>query len=488
MWKLIILTLALAVFAHSSADLNKIEASLKSKLAEASTADVLISFKSGTKSVIEAFTSAAPLSTRKHKKEELVSTLEHHAESAQRNVREFLTARASRMRSQALVVESLWITNQILVRNADAELISSLAAMDEVSAIQLNAVIQIEEPIKMEESYGHAQEQELTWGLQNIQVSKVWNILGGNSGEGVVIGAIDTGVRGTHECLKDNYVGGYYGWYDPYAYTCSPYDNNGHGTHVTGTMVGKLGIGVAPEAKWMHCLGCGPGGCDFYALIMCGQFMMCPFRCDGTQRDCTQAPPIVSNSWAGGQNYPFFVPVIDAWHAAGIIPVFGAGNTGSACGTAQSPGDYLNVIAVGATTSTNGLAYFSARGPSLAGALKPDISAPGDGIKSATQVSDKSYGVWSGTSMAAPHVSGIIALLKSAYPDLTYEDARAYLFDGAEQNLKFSNISCGGIRDTEFPNNHFGHGKVNALKSFIRLLKDQHKLCDLIPIFCDFIC
>ena len=78
----------------------------------------------------------------------------------------------------------------------------------------------------------------------------------GYTGEGAVIATIDTGARVSHVTLVDNYVGNGYGWFDPYQGTSAPNDQNGHGSHTTANIVGKLGVGVAPDAKWMACKGC----------------------------------------------------------------------------------------------------------------------------------------------------------------------------------------------------------------------------------------
>jgi subtilisin family serine protease len=195
----------------------------------------------------------------------------------------------------------------------------------------------------------------------------------------------------THEALRDNYYGDY-GWFDPYEMSDFPIDNNGHGTHVTGTMVGNKGIGVFPQGKWMACKGCFSNTCDTSALILCAQFITCPTMPDMTARNCSKAPHVVNNSWGstvGGLTW--FDVVIEAWHEAGIIPVFSAGNAGS-------PGD-RDVISVGATTSNETIAYFSSRGPSIDGKLKPEVSAPGHLILSSYSVNDESYAIASGTSM-----------------------------------------------------------------------------------------
>ncbi|GAB9474726.1 hypothetical protein Gpo141_00011844, partial [Globisporangium polare] len=163
----------------------------------------------------------------------------------------------------------------------------------------------------------------------------------------------------------------------------------------------------------------------------------------------------------------WFKSAVDAWVKAGIVPVFSAGNSGPECGTAGSPGDYPNVIGVGATDSDDLLAWFSSVGPTVAGRRKPDISAPGFYIKSSVPDSDTSYDVYSGTSMAAPHVTGAIALLLSAQPDLAIDEVKIALYTTTDQKgLGATNMTCGGTSDLVWPNNQYGHGRLNVLNAY----------------------
>lgn len=193
-----------------------------------------------------------------------------------------------------------------------------------------------------------------------------------------------------------------------------------------GTIAGSGGVGVAPGSQWIACRGCDDnGGCDENALIACGcvnfailfspktieaypafilnftqhsQWTLCPTKFDGTQADCSKAPAISSNSWAGSPADKFYEGVIRSWQSAGIIPVFAQGNSGPLCGSAESPGDMLNVIAVGSTDITDEISSFSSRGPTrYAGAMKPDIVAPGRNVTSAWHTGDTDYNTISGT-------------------------------------------------------------------------------------------
>jgi len=282
------------------------------------------------------------------------------------------------------------------------------------------------------------------------------------------VSSIDTGVRYTHKDLAGQYIGqydGWYGWYEPRGHAATPYDDQGHGTHTMGTIVGKGGIGVAPDAYWMTCKGCYSDGCGSSDLTACGQWIQCPTSPDGQTEDCSRAPWVVSNSWGGGQGSSWYNNIVKAWQAAWIIPVFSQGNSGPNCGTANSPGDQPKeiLIGVGATDSSDRLASYSSVGPTTDGRVKPDIAAPGSSVVSASYSGDSSYQTMSGTSMACPHVAGVIALMQSKNPSLTYDEIYSYITNSAVRTgLTATGRNCGGKSDSAFPNNSFGYGRINA--------------------------
>jgi len=356
-------------------------------------------------------------------------------------------------------VQSFWISNQILVEGADAATIKALAAMNEVVRIDEETVIRLDDPVTSDKP-----SIQNEWGLVKIRVEEAWAL--GGKGAGVVVGITDTGARPTHEAIRDNFRGGTHSWFDPFLGSQNPRDGQGHGTHVTGTIVGNNGIGVAPEAQWISCKGLNNlGVATQRSLLRCGQFMTCPTDYQEANPDCTLAPHVVSNSWGSAGNNGFYDDVINAWHAAGIIPVFAAGNSGDTCSTIGSPADSkAGAIAVGATTSDDAIAVFSSRGPSeFAEAHKPDISAPGQDIRSAGIASDSEYVTFSGTSMACPHVAGLVALLKAQDPTADYNKIHSILTTTAQKELTFGDQVCDGISETEFPNHAFGHGRIDAL-------------------------
>jgi subtilisin family serine protease len=319
------------------------------------------------------------------------------------------------------------------------------------------------------------------WNIAQVNADDVWTQYGVR-GENIVVANVDTGVRYTHNALRDKYRGFNgshdYTWWDPDGTLAVPTDNNDHGTHTMGTMVGDDGgtnqIGMAPNAKWIAAQGCDSNFCSNSDLLSSAQWIACPTRVNGSAPDCSKRPHVVNNSWGGGGGDAWYQSSVQSWLAAGITPVFSAGNSGSNCNTLGSPGDYRNVIGVGATTQSGVLASFSSKGPSSFGGLKPNVVAPGDSVRSSTRGSDSSYANFSGTSMAAPHVAGLVALLQSANPALTY---RPVAMIGPMQQTAFRQLgappgpdSCGGRNYNQWPNYIYGYGRIDACAAVTRVL------------------
>ncbi|KAG9405033.1 hypothetical protein AC1031_004132 [Aphanomyces cochlioides] len=278
-------------------------------------------------------------------------------------------------------------------------------------------------------------------GVTKIGAPSVW--ANGNRGEGIVVSNIDTGVLYTHEALKGNWRSDY-GWYDPSAKKATPYDGNGHGSHTMGTIAGQNGIGVAPNAKWIACRGCTTNSCPEATLTACAQWILCPTDTSGKNANCAKAPNVVSNSWGGSTGGDsWYQSYVDAWRKAGIIPVFANGNAGPTCGSVASPGDYKNVIGVGATDSSDKLASFSSKGATKDKRVKPDVSAPGQSVRSAWYTGNTAYNTISGTSMATPHVAGAVALILAAKPGATYDTVYSLLTKTVDTStLVVSTANC----------------------------------------------
>lgn len=167
----------------------------------------------------------------------------------------------------------------------------------------------------------------------------------------------------------------------------------------------------------------------------------------------------------------FFNAVVNAWCAAGIIPVFVVRNKCPDCGTANAPGDLATVISVGATSVYDELPSFSSKGPTTKGLVKLDIAAPGKDVCSASRSNANYYTYKSGTSMATPHISGVVALLLSERPTLAFDELRSAMFTTAERaKLDPSGAPCGGTPDSVSPNNQYGYGRVNASAALDKIL------------------
>jgi subtilase family serine protease len=321
-----------------------------------------------------------------------------------------------------------WIFNGFAV-TAPESLIRDLASRPDVREVRLD--IRIPLPSLTHAAGGGASSVN-EWNIETIRAPEVWGIDAAYDGTGAVIGSFDTGVDLTHPDLAPRYRGNHQtSWFDPYDEHAVPFDFHGHGTHTTGTAVGGdasgSNIGIAPGALWIAAKGWDDSGVGlasaFHEIF---EWFLAPAG------NPDNAPDVVNCSWgfeeAGCDTE--FLPDIEAWRAAGIFPAFASGNSGPDPGSVRSPGAYPAAFAVGATDASDGVAGFSSRGPTPCdGSIKPDISAPGDGIVSAVPWG---YEIMSGTSMATPHIAGAVAVLRSINPALTVDQLESALIFGAK--------------------------------------------------------
>jgi hypothetical protein len=262
------------------------------------------------------------------------------------------------------------------------------------------------------------------WNIELIGAGRVWAELNVR-GAGVVIGASDSGVDGAHPALSGSFRGGDDSWYDPWNGSRVPVDRNGHGTHTLGSALGAGGIGVAPQARWVGCVNLDRNLGSPSHYLECLQYMLAPFPRGGDPlRDGrpARAPHVLTNSWGcpelEGCDGRVLRPAVAALTAAGIFFVAAAGNTGPSCGSlADEPATSADAFTVGAVNGSRALADFSSRRGG-----EPDVVAPGVDVWSA--LPGGGYGALSGTSMAAPHVAGVVALMWSANPRLIGDVAR----------------------------------------------------------------
>ncbi|WP_240669979.1 S8 family serine peptidase [Actinoplanes solisilvae] len=432
---------------------DKIRPELAAQMAERGGGDFWIRF--GDKADLSAATKIKDWNERGTA---VAAALKKSAASSQSGVR-------AELDKGGATYQTFWATNAIKVSKGSAAMVESIAKRSEVEG--LYAPTKIEAP-KIDAGSQQKAVNAVEWGIANINADDVWSQYG-ITGEGVTIASIDSGVQYDHPALVGTYRGNNgdgtfthdYNWFDA-AGSCSagPCDTNGHGTHTMGTMIGSTGanqIGVAPGARWITANGCCPSDA---ALVESGQWMLEPTDTTGANPDASKRPNIINNSWGtiSPSNEPFMEDVTNAWTASGIFGVFSNGNSGPGCQTSGSPGSLASNYSVGAYGVDNVIADFSARGVGQNGELKPNVAAPGLNVRSSWN--NGGYNSISGTSMAAPHLAGAIALLWSAAPSLVGEVAatRALLDDTATDT---ENAQCGGSADD---NNVFGEGRLDALK------------------------
>ncbi|WP_326188321.1 S8 family serine peptidase [Bacillus sonorensis] len=405
------------------------------------------------------------------KRSAVLTSLKTKAERTQKDLKTYLEKEEKK--GTAKQVESFYIVNGMAV-TATKEVMEKIAAFPEVEKVLPNQTIKLSETEKASiETSKKASASEAAANIRQVRAQDVWKKK--YKGKGTVVASIDTGVEWDHPALKKKYRGynpskpnspnNEYNWFDATSNKKTPYDDLGHGTHVTGTMVGsesggKNQIGVAPTAKWIAVKAFGEDGGSEKDLLEAGEWILAPKDAKGKPHP-EKAPDVVNNSWAGERGLnEWYRDMVKAWRAADIFPAFAAGNVSEfepgGPGSVENPSNYPESFAIGAVDSKNALADFSLQGPSPYDEIKPDISAPGASIRSAYP--GHRYAAMDGTSMATPHVSGIVALMREANPNITVDEIERILIKTAKP-----------LTDKTFdssPNNGYGYGLVDALKAF----------------------
>ncbi|MFI6509303.1 S8 family serine peptidase [Streptosporangium sp. NPDC050855] len=398
--------------------------------------------------------------TRAEKAAQVYRAKTELAESSQAGLRRLLTAESADF-------TPFWIANAIRVTGG-SKLAEEIAKRPEVDRIEPGRVAALPKPLPGRQT---ARVDAVEWNIDRVNAPGVWSDLGVR-GEGIVVANIDSGVQFDHPALAARYRGKKadgtvdhaHNWFDP-AGICAgtaPCDNNDHGTHTMGTMVGGGdgdggGIGVAPGATWIAAKGCETNTCSDASLLAAGQWVLAPTDLNGDDPRPDLAPHIVNNSWGGSGFDPWYRETVEAWVAAGIFPVFSNGNlTNAGCTSSGSPGQYVSSYSAGAFDVNNAIATFSTRGSGEGGEIKPNLAAPGVDVRSS--VAGGGYDVFSGTSMAAPHLAATVALMWSASPGLLGDVAATReLLDRTA--IDVDDTRCGG---TAADNNVWGEGRLDA--------------------------
>ncbi|MBB5195655.1 S8 family serine peptidase [Anaerocolumna cellulosilytica] len=455
--------------------MHKIDANFTDSVSEGEYAEAIVYLKSQVDSMGVANEAKSQLSSlltpyksKIEVRKEVIGALKDTAEDTQQKLIKYLDQEEEK--GTLTEYKPYYIINAIYVK-ATKEVIENISYMTEVEKIYENKIVKIDEP-KVNAGEIQANADGVEWNIERIRANEVWGL--GIDGTGVVVGIIDTGATWNHPALRTKWRG--YNpndpsnpspagnWYDPINGSTLPADEASipHGTHVLGTILGQEPdgsnkIGAAPGATWIAAKAFTPTGGSDSNILAAAEWMLAPGG------DPAAAPDIINNSWGGASGLDeWFKPMVTAWRAAGIIPVFSSGNERNAPAppaSVSAPANYPESFAVGALDINNKRGDFSRRGPGPYGNFKPDVIAPGVNIRSS--VPGGYEGGWDGTSMSAPAVSGTMALILSANNSLSIEEV--------ETLLKETAVPLEDSDDSGYPNHGYGYGLIDAFEAVSRI-------------------
>lgn len=377
-------------------------------------------------------------------------------------------------------IHPFWISNAIFVE-ANGPAIARLSQDKAVGQILPNDEVEIMDDCA-ERLAAPVQENSTERGLSTIGATQMWAM--GYTGYGRKAMIIDTGEDAMHPALHNQFAYHTQELSESWASPGEPQYCSDHGSHVTGIIVGldrlnRDTIGVAFNGQWMG----GPvtlSGCNFSSNVLgIFQTFQWALNPDGNPSTTSDMPDVVNNSWgqplpsAGDCGNSQYLPIINALMTAGVAVVFSAGNEGPGASTVGNPAmnniDLVRVFSVGNLNAYNAALPInsgSSRGPSVCGGtgsllIKPEVSAPGTNVRSS--VPGGGYASFDGTSMAAPHVSGAVLLLKEAFPYLPGEEILLALY--------FSATDLGAPGE----DNNYGMGLINLPAAYQYLIDQGHE-------------
>jgi len=331
-------------------------------------------------------------------KENIVPLLKRYSTNSQNNI--VILLNEEKKIGKVDKIKQFWIVNAIAM-NATPKLIEKLSARDDVESIELDSKVHMVEDYSAQVSQG--QIVNATSEIKRINATKAWEI--GLDGTGINVSIIDTGINTTHPDIAGRVIKGY----DFVNHDSDSADDNGHGTHVAGTVggngAGGMTTGVAPNvslfgAKVLDSSGSG-SSIDVIDAIQWSVENNADIISMSIGSDITWTTPNCD------ANDPFMAYAINNAVNSGVVVVVAAGNKPTGVST---PGCIGKAVAVGAVYSSDIITYFSGRGSAMA---DHGLVAPGYGINSLDYLTS-GYTIKSGTSMATPHVAGAVADLMQA--------------------------------------------------------------------------
>jgi len=374
-------------------------------------------------------------------------------------------------RGRAGRVKGHWIVNVVEAEISAGDL-AALAQRDDVTAIYPVPIVTLIEPAALAEV--ELSPDSTAGNIRHVRANQAW--ADGYTGAGRLICSFDTGVNGLHPALYSRWKGldgdSAAAWFDPVGQQSFPHYFSGggvvpsHGTHTMGIMVGADPVtydtvGVAPGAKWISAAVIDIPGAS---ILDAFEWAADP---DGNPNTVSDVPDVINHSW-GFQNLDclnVFYTAIENTEALGIVNIFSVGNEGS--GGPRNPAgralDSLDCFAVGNLNhATDEIAGTSSRGPSPCDliSVKPNVIAPGNAIRSCWyNYTVKRYDVLSGTSQAAPHVSGLVALLRQKNPNATVDQIKTAILTTTRRIPAWGNM----------PNNYYGWGEIDCVAALAAL-------------------
>jgi subtilisin family serine protease len=416
---------------------------------------------------------------------------------SQQNVWQWLSEKNIRFRP-------IYISNYLIIDQINEKLIKELSQLKGIAKIQKIT------PHKNQFLFRFNQRntpprQGIGSNIKMIGAMDVWKRYQ-ITGKGIVIAGQDSGVDWKHPALIRQYrgtnqarrtVSHAYSWYDAIKKNISgienkcpydsdlPCDDHAHGTHTLGTALGQAApnkyIGVAPGAQWIACRNMDNLVGNVSTYLDCFQFFFAPHPPKANPLKAGRvefAPDIINNSWACPTSESCegdeFLYLLKLFKLARIMAISAAGNHGDRCGTIDaSPAHHsgFSLRVGGLNQAYNRVFSLSSRGPSAFDqGMGPEIVAPATFITSSTPGGRYAGQFWSGTSMAAPHLAGTIALMWEANPRLKGNiDLTTRILQQTATPFPWNQV-CGRSSGRQFPNNIVGAGVVNALKA-VELVK-----------------